>query len=341
MFKKSLFLSLCLIFSTALSATTVKSQAWKLHEKMMTGINYGNVLEAKPPEGWGLKMKEKDFKIIARAGFDMVRIPVRFNARAMESAPYTLDASFLYKVDRAVKAALQAGLVVIVDFHHYEGMFEDPSRHKTRFLAIWRQVAEHFKGYPDELIFEILNEPHDNLKIDQWNRIYRQALRIIRAFHPTRPVIIGPADWGGAKGLHELTIPKGDPNLILTFHHYQPYKFTHQGAPWDKNAPPVGARYLASEEDLKEIRDQFEMAERAAKKHNLPVLMGEFGAISLARQEDRVRWTKTVSDLCREFNYSQAYWEFKAQQFGMYDEKKSQWTQPMLDAVLGPKSSKK
>ncbi|HKD37098.1 MAG TPA: hypothetical protein VKB78_09865, partial [Pirellulales bacterium] len=55
------------------------------------GINLGNALEA-PHEGdWGVTLKESYFEAIASAGFDSVRIPVRWSAHAAESQPYTID----------------------------------------------------------------------------------------------------------------------------------------------------------------------------------------------------------------------------------------------------------
>ena len=46
------------------------------------GINFGNMLEA-PNEGdWGLRVQEKYFDLVKEAGFDFVRLQVRWNSHA-------------------------------------------------------------------------------------------------------------------------------------------------------------------------------------------------------------------------------------------------------------------
>ena len=58
-------------------------------------INVAGALEA-PNEGdWGYKIRERDFKTIRAAGFDTIRVPIKFSAHAMEQAPYTLDPAFM------------------------------------------------------------------------------------------------------------------------------------------------------------------------------------------------------------------------------------------------------
>ena len=54
------------------------------------GVNLGNALDA-PKEGdWGVVLKEDYFQKISKAGFDSVRIPVRWSAHAETAAPFAL-----------------------------------------------------------------------------------------------------------------------------------------------------------------------------------------------------------------------------------------------------------
>lgn len=57
------------------------------------GINLGNRLDV-PHEGdhLGLVLHESDFPQAAEHGFDHVRLPVKFSARAGASPPYAIDA---------------------------------------------------------------------------------------------------------------------------------------------------------------------------------------------------------------------------------------------------------
>ncbi len=56
---------------------------------LLRGINFGNMLEA-PNEGeWGLTVQEEYFDLVKEAGFDFVRLPVRWSTHAEQEWPYT------------------------------------------------------------------------------------------------------------------------------------------------------------------------------------------------------------------------------------------------------------
>ena len=66
-------------------------------------VNMGNMLEA-PNEGdWGRAIQDSDMTIIRAAGFDTIRLPVRWSAHALAAAPYTLDAVFLARKSLVVR----------------------------------------------------------------------------------------------------------------------------------------------------------------------------------------------------------------------------------------------
>ena len=101
------------------------------------GINMGNMLEA-PTEGeWGLTLQEEYLDLIKEAGFDFVRLPVRWNTRAEQEWPYSIDPAFFARVDKVVNWALGRELAVILDLHHSEEMMGDPWSHIDRYLGIW------------------------------------------------------------------------------------------------------------------------------------------------------------------------------------------------------------
>lgn len=73
---------------------------------LQRGINLGNMLEA-PNEGdWGLTVQEEYFDLIKEAGFDFVRLPVRWNTHAEEEWPYTIGPAFFTRVDDVLRWAL-------------------------------------------------------------------------------------------------------------------------------------------------------------------------------------------------------------------------------------------
>lgn len=220
-----------------------REAAFRANQRLGRTINFGNMLEAPQEGAWGLKIEERFFDLAKSAGFTAIRLPVRWNTRAGAQAPYTVDPAFFARVDWAVAQARKRGLNVLLDFHHYEELMSDPAGHRARFLAIWGQVARHYKGQDEGLLFEVLNEPNGKVEA-VWNELQTQALTVIRKSNPRRVVVVGPVGWNSADRLGTLKLP-ADPNLIVTFHHYTPVEFTHQGTDFSGPARPTGISWPA------------------------------------------------------------------------------------------------
>ena len=302
---------------------------------LQRGVNMGNMLEA-PNEGeWGLFVQEEYFDLIKEAGFDFVRLPVRWNAHAEQEWPYRIESSFFARVDEVVNWALQRDLAVIVDFHHYEEMMWDPWSNKDRFLGIWKQVAEHYQEYPSTVLFELLNEPNDQLDASLWNQYLVEALTIVRETNPTRDVVIGPVSWNAFDWISTLDVPN-DEHLIITFHYYLPFQFTHQGAEWVGAEAQgwLGTTWEATEAEKAEVTAHFDsVAEWARRHNNVRILLGEFGAYSTADMDSRGRWTAFVSSEAERHGFAWAYWEF-ASGFGIYNPDVKVWREELRQALL-------
>ena len=85
----------------------------------------------------------------------------------------------------------------MVNMHSYDALFARPRQHCERFLALWRQIAEHYRGYPPELALELLNEPQGNLKAENWNPLLAEAIVVVRRSNPCA------ADRGRPGGLQQ------------------------------------------------------------------------------------------------------------------------------------------
>lgn len=298
------------------------------------GVNLGNALEA-PREGeWGMVLQEEYFRLIDEAGFDSVRIPIRWSTHASQTAPYTIDPAFFERVDWAVNQAIQNNLQVVINVHHYEEIFKDPNAQQERFLGLWEQIAAHYKDYPTSLVFEILNEPNNNLTSQLWNKLLAEALATIRQTNPNRNVIIGPADWNSFSNLDNLALPEDDRHIIVTFHYYLPFHFTHQGAEWAAGSDAwMGTSWDGTAEQLKALEKDLDQAAKWAEKNKRPLYLGEFGAYSKADMDSRARWTEAVARQAEARGMSWAYWEFGAG-FGVYDRGSKIWIKPLLNALI-------
>jgi len=279
------------------------------------------------------RFKEKHFTLIKEAGFDSVRINLHPFRYGKASGDHQLSREWFATLDWAVERALAARLMVILDFHEFNAIGDDPAGNHDRFLAMWRQIAEHYKGAPAELLFEILNEPCKKLTPEMWNPWLREALAVIRKTNPTRTVVIGPAHWNNIGYLEKLDLPEGDRNLIATVHYYDPFPFTHQGAPWAGRKDKVGIPWKGTEKERAEIARDFDKAQTWAKKHNRPILLGEFGAYDKADMADRVRYLDCVTRQAERRGWSWAYWQFDSD-FIVYDMQKQAWVEPILHALI-------
>lgn len=316
-----------------------KMDAFKMNQLLGRGVNFGNALDA-PSEGeWGFTLEEKYFQAAKDAGFNSVRIPVRWSAHALAKPPYTIDPNFFKRVDWAVNCALSRNMPVMLNVHHYLELLSDPNNNRERFLALWEQIAEHYKNYPETLILEPLNEPQGKLGVSAWNSLLKQAITVIRKSNPDRILVIGSAGSNVVENLKPLQIPQDEHNIIVSVHCYAPMEFTHQGAPWvtdrDSNVW-MGTKWTGTEAEKKTLTSRLDIASAWSKQHNLPINLGEFGSINKADMDSRARYTKFFADAAIERGFSFDYWQFDSD-FAVYDVKTSTWIKPLLEALIPPK----
>ncbi len=334
----------------------------------MRGLNLGNGLDA-PSEGeWGRRLTEKDFQMAAAAGFDHVRLPVRFTTleRSDPKAPYTIKPEFFARVDWALDEARKNRLSIILDLHHFEEIHKDPRANQERLYALWRQIAPRYQGRPPEVAFEILNEPNGKLEPAILNEMTRDVLKIIRETNPTRLVFANSYFWANAERLDELELPADDANVVAEFHMYQPILFTHQGAPWmepwyqttgivfpgppSKPVTPVPA--AAQEGWVKAwldgynsapaatnpggprtVFEHFDHAARYVKKTGKRAYLGEFGAIDYADAQSRENYTWLVRTESERRGMGWAYWD-DGGKFKAMGAPNGTWNEGLLRALI-------
>ncbi|TGD99409.1 glycoside hydrolase family 5 protein [Methylobacterium nonmethylotrophicum] len=207
--------------------------------------------EYPPPRtdyGWPAFQSERpvptaaDLRGLARAGFDFVRLPV-------DPGPFLAFAdgrrtALLAELDAAVAAVLAARLKIVVNLHgnaathHFNpprlyGGPDAPLLPPYRALVadLARMLARH---PPDTIAFEPVNEPPQACSAASWAGVQVSLLTAARAAAPRLTLVATGACGSMVAGLAAL-----DPAplracrpLLYTFHFYEPYLFTHQGAPW-------------------------------------------------------------------------------------------------------------
>ncbi len=299
------------------------------------GVNLGNFLES-PREGdWSghRLLQEDDFSIIRQAGFSLIRVPICWSAHAGPAPDYIIDPAFFSRIDWVVAQAEKNNLIAILDYHNDDALMKDPDANADRFVALWKQIAAHYKDAPFSIFFELLNEPNGKLNAPRWNDLLAKTLTAVRATNPTRLIVVGPVQWNGIGALPKLVLPESDRNLLVTIHFYDPFHFTHQGAEWVEGSNAWLGTTWGTDADKKAVTDSFDAAAKWGAEHKRPIYLGEFGAYSKSPLEGRARWTAFVVHTAEAHGFPWTYWEFCAG-FGVYDPQARAWRQPLLDALL-------
>jgi endoglucanase len=355
-----------LIFAT-LILTPVASAADPAHEAAKLfrhGVNLGNYFEVPPGGGWQSPFELGDLKEMREQGFDHVRIPVGWHHYTGPGPQFAIDPEFYQRVDEVVETALAERLAVMVNIHHFKEMNEDPAGEADRFVAIWRQLAKHYRDKPSPLVFELLNEPHGKATAEVMNGLYARAIGASREVDEERVIVVGPADWNSAKGLAKLQLPEEDRRLIVTFHCYDPFVFTHQDAGWSGMKGLKGVRFpgppaeplavpekfkgkwqegwikryntLPAEKNPCSVREFEKFLDQAVewgKANKRPLHLGEFGAYKVADQESRNRFYRAMREAAEKRGIGWAIWAWHAG-FDYWDGKKKEPVPGMRKALF-------
>ncbi len=292
-------------------------------------MNMGSALEAMFEGEWGYTVRREDLERIKAAGFDTIRLPVRWTAHAMEAPPYSLAPDMLARVQEITGWAESTGLNIIINVHHYDELNEAPEQHERRLEAIWDQLAAAFADAPEHVIFETIHEPHTRMTVARTDALNKRLLQRIRIDNPDRWVILGTANWGNLDAL-QASRPDYDSRVMLTLHNYSPFEFTHQGAPW-ADAPRTGVRW-GTRTDLKEMRADLDDTVEVQNQLRMPVFVGEFGVYEGVSIAARVRWTRAMRTEMEARGLSWCYWDY-AGSLKAYDIEAEAWI-PELKAAL-------
>ena len=297
-------------------------------------VNMGNALETPKGFDWGGRpYGEEDYRRIAAAGFDTVRIPVRWSDFTGPAPRFRIHPDFAEVVDRHLQWATDAGLNVVLNVHHFEEIMVDPASQMERFRAIWTELSERYAGLPTNVWFEVLNEPHKELKGPAMRQAQAQALAIIRKKHPERIVILGGEEWSGIRSLG-TNLSTDDRNVVYTFHYYDPFDFTHQQADWLGDDMPKGKRDWGSKPDRSELARAVETAVAFREATGRPVFLGEFGVHSPVTASERHEWAGAVAEAMGDAGIPWCLWSY-GNTFALYSDEKG-WDRAMLEALIPP-----
>jgi hypothetical protein len=215
-------------------------------------------------------------------------------------------------------------MVVLCNQHGWDDMNDFTyGQMAPRILALWDQLAAMYQDTdPEKLLFEVINEPPTLLSRSKTRLLMQEAVEVIRRHTSEHTIVLS-----GALGSHasELpnTSPLADTNIIYTFHYYEPFYFTHQGASWTPIYFPVGATFpsgFLNDENI--MRNQFDRIDDWRQLHQVPVYLGELGTINFGDEGSKCNWIGLVGELIDQYDLNWSYWDCKfstGDRFGFFD----------------------
>ena len=234
------------------------------------------------------RLEPAELQALKRAGFDFVRL-------AVDPGPFLqFDGIRRDELDRVlieqVRLILASGLAVIVDLHPSDLHPDYTGRALTGgvqtrafqdYLKLVERTARLLAGLKSPRVaFELMNEPP--IAPEAWQPMLEAAYQAARKGAPDLLLVLPGASEGMPEGLIGLRAApfRSDPAVFYTFHYYEPFQFTHQGASWN------AARHLADvpyPANARPLRDSLDATAAAIESSNLTQAQKTLAALEARR----------------------------------------------------------
>ena len=220
-----------------------------------------------------------------------------------------------------------------------KGFWESNECH-DRFIRLWGRLSQRYGKYP-HVAFDILNEIVDESVCDIWNNLAAKAITVIRKNAPGNWIIVGGTRYNSIFTVKDIS-DFHSPKIAYSFHFYEPYIFTHQGACWESFMPEnFRVSYPLTAEEYCQVAKEklggqcmgifmcmspdasgavmldslFGTAVTVAAKRDVPLYCGEYGVISNADDVSAKRYISDLQGILEKYNIGRAMWNYKGLNF--------------------------
>jgi endoglucanase len=242
---------------------------------------------------WG-NPKTTNEMIVAlkNAGFNAVRIPVRWYPHVTNDETMEIDSRWIARVKEVVDYCVNNGLYVIINTHHDLWMENHPFYAEAEAIskketALWRNIATYFRDYDEHLLFACSNEVNvnwaapteENYNVQNgFNQDFVKAVRSTGGKNWYRNLVLQTYSANPSYGLAGFVAPADvvEKRLSVEYHYYDPYDYCGSCTVyyWGKDYAQYGISSYSQEADMSALFSQM-----AQKWHaqGLGVIMGETG----------------------------------------------------------------
>lgn len=290
------------------------------------------------------RFTKKDFENIKSLGCDVIRLPVNLHAMTAGAPDYTLDPLLFKFLDQAVAWSEDLNIYLILDNHSFDPAVDTQPDIEDILVKVWTQLASHYKDAAPYLMYEVLNEPH-GITDATWGPIQQSVIDAIRAHDQEHYIIVGGSNYNSYTSLANLPAYT-DAKLIYTFHFYDPFLFTHQGASWvdpslvglagmtfpykSSAMPPLPSEYNGTwiqsaynnypvDGTVSKVKQLLDVAVNFKSSRNVPVFCGEFGVyIPNSDPTERVAWYEEIRRYLNQHDIPWTIWDYTGG-FGVFE----------------------
>lgn len=307
-------------------------------KQVVMGWNLGNSLECPNNEtDWGNpKTTQAMIHAVREAGFNAIRIPVRWINHVTDQSTMAINATWLARVKEIVDWCLAEDMFVVINTHHEEWLEVDPSsanqaERNSKLAALWKNIATYFRDYDQRLIFAGTNEVRRNnwaapTKEQQavqngFNQVFIDAVRDTGGKNYYRNLIVQTFACSSWHGLSGFTIPedKVENRLSVEVHYYDPYDYAGNCTYYYWGT--AYAQYGAVPSDNEQTQAQlFDRLRNTWASKGLGIVIGEYGVANhyqegdnkTIQQENMQYYLKTLVGNARQRGFAAFAWDNNA-----------------------------
>lgn len=266
---------------------------------------------------------KKLIKKVHDLGFHTVRIPVTWGTMIDDENGYTINEAWMSRVQDIVDYCISQDMYTIINIHH-DGVArdggwlnidaEDQEALKTKFCAVWENIATVFRDYDEHLIFESMNEvegtkgtvAEQNQKIMALNQAFVDTVRATGSNNAKRWLMV-PGKFNyidsicNTANLFEMPKDTVENRTILSVHVYTPWDFCGMESTSGKTYT-VEKLEKKNEKELKPLYDTY-------TSKGIPVVVGEYGCINKDNTQERAFYLEGMNRLFQKFHLVGVYWD--------------------------------